>query len=59
MPLAPETAWELERRGTNSRPRAKLGEVNAVRTTSDGVVEAAADPRGPGAAAVVSPAPGL
>jgi gamma-glutamyltranspeptidase/glutathione hydrolase len=57
--LAPETAWELERRGYKLKPRAKLGEVNAVRTTADGVVEAAADPRGPGAAAVVQPAPGL
>jgi gamma-glutamyltranspeptidase/glutathione hydrolase len=56
--LAPETARELERRGHELKERGQLGEVNAVRTTSDGIVEAAADPRGPGSAGVVTPAPG-
>ena len=56
--LAPETAWELERRGHVLKERSRLGEVNAVRVTSHGIVEAAADPRGPGSAGVVSPAPG-
>ena len=56
--LAPETARELERRGHELKERGRLGEVNAVRTTSDGIVEAAADPRGPGSAGVVTPAPG-
>ena len=56
--LAPETARELERRGHELKERSRLGEVNVVRTTSDGIVEAAADPRGPGSAGVVNPAPG-
>jgi gamma-glutamyltranspeptidase/glutathione hydrolase len=56
--LAPETAQELERRGHELKERGRLGEVNAVRTTSEGIVEAAADPRGPGSAGVVTPAPG-
>jgi gamma-glutamyltranspeptidase/glutathione hydrolase len=56
--LAPETAWELERRGHALESRDHLGEVHAVRWQADGHVEAAADPRGPGAAGVVSPAPG-
>mgnify|MGYP001546752399 FL=1 len=56
--LSPETARELERRGHTIRRRSHLGEVHAVRWLADGRVEAAADPRGPGAAAVVSPAPG-
>jgi gamma-glutamyltranspeptidase/glutathione hydrolase len=55
--LAPETAWVLESRGYELTIR-RLGEVNAVRATSSGTVEAAADPRGPGAAGVVTPAPG-
>ena len=54
--LSPETAMELERRGYRLRDRSRLGEVNAVRVTSDGMVEAAADPRGPGSAGVVRPA---
>jgi gamma-glutamyltranspeptidase/glutathione hydrolase len=57
--LAPETAWELERRGHELKSRGKLGEVCAVRIAPDGTVEAAADPRGPGAAGVLNPAPGL
>ena len=56
--LAPETAWELERRGHILKPRSKLGDVNAVRIGSDGTVEAAADPRGPSSAGVVTPAAG-
>jgi len=56
--LAPETAWELERRGHELKERSRLGEVNAVRVSSDGTAEAAADPRGPGSAGVVNPAPG-
>jgi gamma-glutamyltranspeptidase/glutathione hydrolase len=56
--IAPETAVELERKGHRFKARHHLGEVHAVRVTSDGTVEAAADPRGPGAAGVVTPAPG-
>ena len=56
--LSPETAMELERRGYRLKDRSRLGEVNAVRVTADGKVEAAADPRGPGSAGVVRPAPG-
>ncbi|MFH1177716.1 MAG: gamma-glutamyltransferase family protein, partial [Acidobacteriota bacterium] len=54
---SPETDAELRRRGHTTRQVRNLGEVHAVRA-SGGVVEAAADPRGPGAAGVVSPAPG-
>lgn len=56
--LSPETARELERRGHRLKDRTRLGEVNAVRVSADGAVEAAADPRGPGSAGVVHPAPG-
>jgi len=56
--LSPETAMELERRGYRLEDRSRLGEVNVVRVTADGTVEAAADPRGPGSAGVVRPAPG-
>jgi gamma-glutamyltranspeptidase / glutathione hydrolase len=56
--LSPETALELERRGHTLKDRNRLGEVNAVRVTSGGTVEAAADPRGPGSAGVVQPTPG-
>ena len=56
--LSPETARELERRGHTIGQRDHLGEVHAVRWLSNGRVEAAADPRGPGEAGVVSPAPG-
>ena len=56
--LAPETRWEQERRGHVVEIRDHLGEVHAVRSTDNGEVEAAADPRGPGAAGVVTPAPG-
>ena len=56
--LSPETAVELERRGHAFELRGHLGEVHAVRVRSDGTMEAAADPRGPGAAGVVEPAAG-
>ncbi len=53
--LAPETRAALERRGHEVSVREAVGEVCAVRRFADGTVEAAADPRGPGAAAVVRP----
>jgi len=48
---------ELERRGHVVRRAGRLGEVHAVRRTGDGVLEAAADRRGPGAAAVTGETP--
>ncbi len=56
--LSPETAAELVRRGHRLAERDHLGEVHAVRRLDSGMVEAAADPRGPGSAGVVTPAPG-
>jgi gamma-glutamyltranspeptidase/glutathione hydrolase len=56
--LAPDTRRSLERRGHLVQERARMGLVNAVRRSADGTVAAAADPRGPGTAAVESPAPG-
>jgi gamma-glutamyltranspeptidase/glutathione hydrolase len=56
--LSPETARELERRGHELTTRDHLGEVHAVRHLDGDHVEAAADPRGPGSAGVVTPAPG-
>ena len=56
--LSPETASELENRGHELRPRRQLGEVHAVRFLAGGTVEAAADPRGPGGAGVVTGEPG-
>lgn len=56
--LSPETAAELERRGHRLERVGRLGEVCAVRWLGGGAVEAAADPRGPGAAGVLVPAPG-
>ncbi len=44
---------DLRRRGYALRIVPRLGEVNAVRRHPDGVFEAAADPRGPGAAGVL------
>ncbi|MCU0234506.1 MAG: gamma-glutamyltransferase [Thermoanaerobaculales bacterium] len=52
--LAPETASALVSRGHEIRVVDQLGEVSAVRR-SGGVVSAAQDPRGPGAAGVVRP----
>lgn len=56
--FSPETAGVLEKRGHALKTRDHLGEVHAVRHWSGGRVSAAADPRGPGAAGVVTPAPG-
>jgi len=53
--LAPETEGALLRRGHSVHIVPSLGEVNAVQIRADGVLEAAADPRGPDFAAVVQP----
>jgi gamma-glutamyltranspeptidase/glutathione hydrolase len=55
--LAPETAKSLLARGHGLRTVSHLGEVCAVRRAADGTFEAAADPRGPGAAGVVRSRP--
>jgi gamma-glutamyltranspeptidase/glutathione hydrolase len=55
--LSPETEGELRRRRHTIEDRPSMGCVNAVRLAGT-VLEAAADPRGPGDAEVVSPAPG-
>jgi gamma-glutamyltranspeptidase/glutathione hydrolase len=54
--FSPETARALERRGHELRATNKVGEVSAVRGIVAGNMEAAQDPRGPGAAGVVRPA---
>ncbi len=54
--MSPETARALERRGHELRVTNKIGEVTAVRGLAAGNMEAAQDPRGPGAAGVVRPA---
>jgi len=54
--LSPETARALERRGHELRVVHQIGEVSAVRRLDEGMVAAAQDPRGPGAAGVVRPA---
>ena len=46
---------ELRRRGHAIRSVDRLGEVHAVRRTAAGVLEAVADPRGPGSAATARP----
>ncbi len=51
--VAGGVAAQLERRGYALRLVQRLGEVNAVRRHPDGRFEAAADPRGPGAAEVL------
>ncbi len=51
--LSPEVVGELERRGHALRRARQLGEAHVVRRLADGRLEAAADPRGPGAAATV------
>jgi gamma-glutamyltranspeptidase/glutathione hydrolase len=51
--LTPAVRADLERRGHHVRTVEKIGEVAAVRRLADGRCEAAADPRGPGIAAVV------
>ncbi len=53
--LSPETARALERRGHELRVINEMGEVSAVRGIVAGNMEAAQDPRGPGAAGVVRP----
>lgn len=53
--LAPETEGELRRRGYSIWIVKGLGRVNAVQIRADGLVEGAADPRGPGSAQVVAP----
>lgn len=53
LALVPQARAELERRGHVVREVRQLGEVHAVRRFADGRCEAAADPRGPGAAAVL------
>jgi gamma-glutamyltranspeptidase/glutathione hydrolase len=45
----------LRRRGHAIRSVERLGEVHAVRRTAEGVLEAVADPRGPGSAATTQP----
>ncbi len=54
--LSPETAMALERRGHELEVVRQLGEVDSVRGQVGGEVQAAQDPRGPGAAGVVRPA---
>ena len=54
--LSPETARALERRGHELRVVNEMGEVSTVRGIVAGNMEAAQDPRGPGAAGVVRPA---
>ena len=58
--LSPETARVLHQRGHDIEVMldpGSLPKVNAVQRLSGGVLAAAADPRGPGFAGVVSPAP--
>jgi gamma-glutamyltranspeptidase/glutathione hydrolase len=52
--LAPETRAVLERRGHTIEITEATAKVNAARVLPDGATEAAADPRGPGAPAVVA-----
>jgi gamma-glutamyltranspeptidase/glutathione hydrolase len=54
--LSPETAKALERRGHELRLVDSIGEVHSVRGEIGGELQAAQDPRGPGAAGVVRPA---
>ena len=51
--LAPAAERRLRRRGHALVPLRGAAKVNAVRRRADGRLEAAADPRGPGAAAVL------
>lgn len=55
--LAPETRAALEALGHEVTMDLAAAKVHAVRRLADGTLEAAADPRGPGAAAVLEPAP--
>jgi gamma-glutamyltranspeptidase/glutathione hydrolase len=54
--LSGEARAELQRRGHAIKDVKALGEVHAARRRADGRLEAAADPRGPGAAGVQAPA---
>jgi gamma-glutamyltranspeptidase/glutathione hydrolase len=59
--LSPESARVLTQRGHSLEELATAGQlpkVNAVQRLPGGVLAAAADPRGPGVAGVVSPVPG-
>ena len=56
--LSPETARVLVRRGHELQVVGSLGEVSAVRGEIGGEMQAAQDPRGPGAGGVVLPAVG-
>jgi gamma-glutamyltranspeptidase/glutathione hydrolase len=56
--LSPETLAVLETRGHLVVTRGTVGLVQAVQRRAAGEFRAAADPRGPGAAGVVTPAPG-
>jgi gamma-glutamyltranspeptidase/glutathione hydrolase len=56
--LAPETWAVLETRGHRVVARGAVGLVQAVQRLATGEIRAAADPRGPGSAGVVNPAPG-
>jgi gamma-glutamyltranspeptidase / glutathione hydrolase len=57
--LAPETRAELERRGHRVEITAATAKVQAVARFADGSVAAAAEPRGQGAAGVVTPDAGM
>jgi gamma-glutamyltranspeptidase/glutathione hydrolase len=56
--LSPETRAELARRGHEIVVWERLGGVPVARRRGDGLLEAAVDPRRPGAAGVVQPVPG-
>lgn len=55
--LAPEVRAALEAAGHTLEATPRTAKVHAVRWLPDGTVEAARDPRGPGAAAVLHPEP--
>jgi gamma-glutamyltranspeptidase/glutathione hydrolase len=55
--LSPETRETLEEWGHEIEVWNRTAKVHAVRRLEDGRFEAAADPRGPGAAGVVDPLP--
>lgn len=56
--LAPETREALESRGHSVTAYPRVARIRAVRLLPDGTVEAASDPRGPGATGVAHPLPG-
>lgn len=53
--LSPETVQELSSRGHEVEIWTRDAKVNTVRVLENGTFEAAADPRGPGSAGVVTP----